>query len=176
MVDVVKISDWLQVVGIFGVIASLVFVGLQMKQTQDIALAGTYNARASQTIDMSSATFSTPQHFAAVAKIYSGQRDQLTAEEYVALEHYSTALLSMYENNHFQYGMGYLPEEHWQKNLKDIDCQMTEPFFSELAEIWPARENFRFVLNASIERGRNTTENCWVSSSKEPWPYFNPVE
>jgi hypothetical protein len=51
MVDVAKINDWLQVVGIFGVIASLVFVGLQMKQTQDIALAGTYNARASQTIE-----------------------------------------------------------------------------------------------------------------------------
>ena len=164
MVDVAKISDWLQV------------VGLQMKQTQDIALAGAYNARASQTVDMSSATFSTPQHFAAMAKIYSGQRDQLTAEEYVALEHYSIALLSIYENNHFQYEMGYLPEEHWQRNLKEIDCQMTEPFFSELAENWWARESFKFVLNASIERGRNTTENCWVSSSKEPWPYFNPVE
>ena len=48
--DIAKINDWLQVLGIFGVIASLIFVGLQMKQTQEIALAETYNARAAQTI------------------------------------------------------------------------------------------------------------------------------
>jgi hypothetical protein len=42
MLDAAKISDWLQVIGMFGVIASLVFVGLQMKQTQEIALSNTY--------------------------------------------------------------------------------------------------------------------------------------
>ena len=35
--DTHKINDWLQIVGMFGVIASLIFVGLQMKQAQDIA-------------------------------------------------------------------------------------------------------------------------------------------
>ena len=35
--DSAKLNDWMQVVGIFALVASLVFVGLQMKQTQDIA-------------------------------------------------------------------------------------------------------------------------------------------
>ena len=39
-----KVHDWLEVVGMFGVIASLVFVGLQMKQTQEIALGEAYQA------------------------------------------------------------------------------------------------------------------------------------
>jgi len=35
--DSAKLNDWMQVVGIFALVASLVFVGLQMKQTQEIA-------------------------------------------------------------------------------------------------------------------------------------------
>ena len=31
-----KLNDWLQVIGIFALVASLIFVGLQMKQTQEI--------------------------------------------------------------------------------------------------------------------------------------------
>ena len=33
-----KLNDWMQVVGIFALVASLVFVGLQMKQAKEIAL------------------------------------------------------------------------------------------------------------------------------------------
>jgi hypothetical protein len=40
-----KINDWLQVVGLFGVIASLVFVGLQMRQDREIALSEAYQDR-----------------------------------------------------------------------------------------------------------------------------------
>lgn len=36
--DSTKLNDWMQVVGIFAVVASLIFLGLQMRQTQDIAL------------------------------------------------------------------------------------------------------------------------------------------
>lgn len=37
-----RIQDWLQIVGMFGVIASLVFVGLEMRQTKDIAISAGY--------------------------------------------------------------------------------------------------------------------------------------
>ena len=42
-----KLNDWLQVIGLFGVIASLVFVGLQMMQDREIALSAIYQERAS---------------------------------------------------------------------------------------------------------------------------------
>ncbi len=45
--DTAKLNDWMQVIGIFAVVASLIFVGLQMKQTQEIALSAAYQARAS---------------------------------------------------------------------------------------------------------------------------------
>jgi hypothetical protein len=34
-----KLNDWMQVVGIFALVGSLIFVGLQMRQDQDIAVA-----------------------------------------------------------------------------------------------------------------------------------------
>lgn len=34
-----KLRDWLEIIGIFAVVVSLVFVGLQMRQTQEIAVA-----------------------------------------------------------------------------------------------------------------------------------------
>jgi hypothetical protein len=34
----VKLDDWMQIPGMFAIVASLIFVGLQMKQSQDIAI------------------------------------------------------------------------------------------------------------------------------------------
>ena len=40
--DSAKLNDWMQVVGIFALVASLLFVGLQMNQSQNIAIVETY--------------------------------------------------------------------------------------------------------------------------------------
>jgi hypothetical protein len=50
--DSAKLSDWLQVIGLFAVVASLIFVGLQMRQTEAIALSEIYQL--STTLEVSS--------------------------------------------------------------------------------------------------------------------------
>ena len=37
--DSAKLNDWMQILGMFAIVASLVFVGLQMKQSHQIALS-----------------------------------------------------------------------------------------------------------------------------------------
>ena len=69
MVDTSKINEWLQVVGMFGVIASLVFVGLQLKQTQQIALSNTYQARNDATVESLVAAMGSPEFLSASAKV-----------------------------------------------------------------------------------------------------------
>ena len=49
--DSSKLNDWMQVVGIFAVVISLLFVGYQLKQSQDIAIAGQNQERQSVAID-----------------------------------------------------------------------------------------------------------------------------
>ena len=39
-----QLNNWMQVAGIFALVASLIFVGLQMQQTHEIALASQYQA------------------------------------------------------------------------------------------------------------------------------------
>ena len=46
-----KLNEWMQVVGIFSVVASLVFVGLQMIQDREIALAGQYQERSAIAVE-----------------------------------------------------------------------------------------------------------------------------
>ena len=48
----VSIDVWIQLLGMVGIIASLIFVGLEMRQTQRIAIAGQQQARASANMDL----------------------------------------------------------------------------------------------------------------------------
>jgi hypothetical protein len=51
--DSAKLSDWMQVIGIFAVVLSLVFVGLQMRQEQEIAIVDTYGSVAETHMSLS---------------------------------------------------------------------------------------------------------------------------
>ncbi|MBT7763962.1 MAG: hypothetical protein HN740_03860, partial [Gammaproteobacteria bacterium] len=46
-----EINDFIQIAGMFGIIGSLIFVGLQMKQTQTIALGEQIQARNQMLLD-----------------------------------------------------------------------------------------------------------------------------
>lgn len=46
-----KLNDWLQVLGMAAVVASLVFVGLQLKQSEEIALAEVYESAAARGVE-----------------------------------------------------------------------------------------------------------------------------
>ncbi len=49
--DTAKLNDWMQIIGIFAVVISLMFVGFQLKQSQDIAIAGQNQERQAVVID-----------------------------------------------------------------------------------------------------------------------------
>ncbi len=52
--DAVKINDWVQIVGIFAVVASLIFVGLQLQQSEDIAYTDLSESTVTRGIELSS--------------------------------------------------------------------------------------------------------------------------
>jgi hypothetical protein len=53
--DSAKLNDWMQVLGMFAIVASLIFVGLQMKQSRDIALGEGAVANAANRIEVNNA-------------------------------------------------------------------------------------------------------------------------
>jgi hypothetical protein len=161
MLNTEKLSDWLQVIGMFGVIASLVFVGFQMKQTHEIALSETYQARAAASIEMNMTVTNSPELLSGMAKIYSNQLESMTSQEAIALEYLSGANVIMYENHHFQYESGFLPEEHWQKNIRDMKCWFELPFFRQQIETWEFRESFTKVLEDIVSESISKPSGCW---------------
>ncbi len=124
--DSAKINDWVQVVGIFALVASLVFVGLQLKQSQDIALSQASQSRTDSTVEMIVSSAENSLFVSAVAKQQGRTGEAQTIEEQVAMGQYALALLFLYENQHFQYDNGFITEERWQA----AKVAMAE-FFSE---------------------------------------------
>ena len=148
--DSAKLNDWMQVVGIFSVVASLIFVGLQMKQTQEIALASAYQERATSSIDRMIASASSPEYTSAKAKMDRGDFDSITPEERVSLDESLAAYVVMVENHHYQYLSGFLPEEHWLRNVTEMRCAFSIPLNRDLIKGWTFRASFQKVLDEII--------------------------
>ena len=118
-----KLNEWLQVVGLFGVIASLIFVGLQMKQDREIALSTATQARTETTIQNILGMASNPILATALDKIELGESELLKLSERRALTLSGRATLYNLENSHFQFANGFISEEKWvasRESLKDV--------------------------------------------------------
>ena len=157
-----KLNDWLQIIGLFGVIGSLFFVGLQLKQSQDIAVSETYQNRTTMANDLNSASISSPEFLSAVSKVYLNKIDELTMPEAVALEYYIGSILLLIENNHLQFEAGYLTQEHWQANLDELTCMFSVPLSRQIAHAWDFRESFRTVMSDVVRELPDDAPNRWA--------------
>jgi glutathione S-transferase len=108
--DAAKLNDWMQVVGIFAVVASLIFVGLQMKQTQEIAVASQFQARSTEFQALSRTGVEANWTYPPLRPFIS---EQFSAADI------SAAVWSWagFDNHHFQYQSGFLSEEAWNAQL-----------------------------------------------------------
>jgi hypothetical protein len=135
--DSAKLNDWMQVIGIFALVASLIFVGYQLKQDREIAMAATYQERTSATTAVLSAYAGNPAALSALIKTtttfepgspspYLAQQLGLDVERNLTpLEAYAGVFLTLsiwqlWDNSHFQYSQGFLPEDHWSRIRDDI--------------------------------------------------------
>lgn len=145
-----KYNDWLQIIGLFGVIASLIFVGLQLKLDREFALSTATQTRTETTIQNIMGSASNPILASAIDKIESGELESLLPSERRTLRLMSTTALFNLENVHFQYQNGFVPEERWvgsRQTLKDI---LRTPYLSRASyERNPGawRASFQEVVN-----------------------------
>ena len=102
----------MQVIGIFALVASLVFVGLQMRQEQKIALADQYQSRAEAAQNM---YMSMQESGISLANIGGDAAiSGLTPAELVAVDNLSRWAWTQYDNHFYQYKAGFLDDESWQ--------------------------------------------------------------
>lgn len=153
-----KLNDWLRILGMAGIIASLVFVGLQLKQSQDIAIANQYQARLDSGIAAKGNLLQSAALMEVAKKIRSGE--QLDQFDITVLDLSVSQLYGIWESNHFQYVSGFISEEHWQGVLREMNKSLGD---FHMAEYWERnrhsyRMSFAEIIDTMIESKRNSIE------------------
>jgi hypothetical protein len=64
-----RVRNWLEIIAVFGVISSLIFVGLELRQSQKIALSAAYQARADSSMNLRMAALQSETLRSASAKL-----------------------------------------------------------------------------------------------------------
>ena len=137
MLSISKFNDFIQIIGVIGLIASLIFVGLELRQSQKIALAKTQQERNNsirQQIMNSTIAGIDWQSTSIESKIHY----EFTMKEIARRNSYHEAWF-LYENDFFQYSQGLITDEVWQAKLRAFEywynlCEMRDLF--EMRSQW----------------------------------------
>ena len=150
-----KVNDWVQILGIVGIIGSLVFVGLQLNQSQEIAIASQYQARLDSIIAVKGNLLQSDSLIHVIRKVENGE--PLGEMDIFVLDLAVGQAFDLWETNHFQYVSGYVSEEHWQGVLREIDMSLGKLY---VPEFWASnrlsyRESFAEIIDSRFEAQRN---------------------
>jgi hypothetical protein len=149
--------DWLQIVGLFGVIASLLFVGLQMKQDREIALSAIYQERTSAAVEYYIGIATNDATRDTMTKFAEGDVD-LTPSEAATLGIVLQAGKQLLDNSHYQFKNGYLDEEHWYQIRQIIAGMLQHPVGRRVILDPAARPSFLKAVQKIDEELGGTTE------------------
>jgi hypothetical protein len=112
-----KVADWKDVaelVGIAAIVASLLFVALQLKQSHEIALATQFQARAEATQNL---------HLTAIEADWlpvRPRRNRISNDMSARDINVFLWLWIQYDNHYYQYQAGFLDESSWQAQFQNV--------------------------------------------------------
>ena len=136
MSNKLDINAVVQLLGMLGIIISLIFVGLEMRQSQRIAIAGQYQARAAMNAASIQAAIEAGIDFSAQSGL---SQSNLTPEEQVQQRNFTNLAYTRIENDYYQYQQGLIDEETWEKKLFSIRSWYNN---CDLREVWERRSQF----------------------------------
>lgn len=122
----------MQVVGIFALVASLVFVGLQMQQAQNIAVGAQYQERTAATIESISARSQidvlSVQVGTNISERYAAYDSiERTPAQLGALFFAMRLSLTSMDNVHFQWESGFMNDDSWNAYRAQLRFAMSNP-------------------------------------------------
>jgi len=140
-VKALKLNDWLQVIGMAAIVASLIFVGLQLKLSQEIAIAAQYQARSDSLREQFSAFLESEAGMRVIGTDLLGD---MLASDSVPVEVKTWASeqpveelafraigayvsLKSYDNLYFQYQSGFLSDEAWTAMRAQLRDGLQDP-------------------------------------------------
>mgnify|MGYP001813140891 CR=1 FL=1 len=137
-------KDIAELIGISAIVASLVFVGLEMRQSQEIAVAAQYHERASLAVDWLHEQHETGDPMVWAGVCSPGVSASATTEKIERAGHGCLNLISfmtIQDNHLYQYQLGFLDEESWQARRETLKRFLGNPITAAL--VLDERVNFR---------------------------------
>jgi hypothetical protein len=130
--------DLTEMVGILSIVGSLIFVGLQLNQSQEIAIAGQYQERASTAVEYYASLMHDPQTLrekaAEIAAIVNAGSASPTLQTLVESKSADSVGMWFYrhrvffvmlDNFHYQYRSGFMAEESWTAFRRELRVQLS---------------------------------------------------
>ena len=114
------VQDLVQLLGMIGIIGSLIFVGLQMQQTQRIAIAGQVQARAEMGVNRILSGLEGNLDAIRLFNYANFDYEELNEEEKLIARNMHNWIGVMVENNFTQYQMGLFADDYWEQQERRI--------------------------------------------------------
>jgi len=139
-VESAKLNDWMQVIGIFAVVASLIFVGLQMRQEQEIAKATLYQMRSDSARELGMVVLENPELREVLFRTMTNGAQGLSPNDMMLIDFNCQTIFGHFENSHHLFQLGFLSAEQWTTDRKQI-----AQLLSELCKLsWTDRQRLTF--------------------------------
>ena len=147
----VSLDTWIQLLGMVGLLGGLIFVGLELRQTQRIALAEMEQRRSEQTTNRALAFLE--GEVETWAKVQGVPLSELSPKERMVREMHWSWAAQMQQNTLFQYQEGFISESQWDVIAERIlvswnNCQNREFY------------NFRFLETAFTDYLETLPDEC----------------
>ena len=111
----VSLDVWIQLIGLLSVLGGLVFVGLQMRQSQTIALAAQQQARMQVFVE----AFSTLSERNTDLTEYLA--NGVAPENELSLKNFMNQRWMTYKNDYLQYRLGFMDEDMWHAKFNSME-------------------------------------------------------
>jgi len=132
-----SLKDMVEIAGITAVVVSLIFVGLELRQSQKIAVASQYQSRIGFNLDFFDSL--DEQDFLDLgdrtkrrvneSSVSAELKRELLQMDTASLGRAAVAarkILYIFDNNHYQYRAGFLDEESWRATRRRTKIVLTE--------------------------------------------------
>ncbi len=144
----IDINALIQLLGMIGVIGSLIFVGLEMRQSQRIALVNQMQQRSySASATINSSTEANLDWYSHQFKVEYA--DEFSTED-KAVRNILNVNWFIYEADYFQYTQGLMTEEVWQAKLRGMATNLkrcdNQEIYQKRVEL--VEEGFKKILES----------------------------
>ncbi len=144
----IDINALIQLLGMIGVIGSLIFVGLEMRQSQRIALVNQMQQRSySASATINSSTEANLDWYSHQFKV---EYDDEFSTEDKAVRNILNVNWFIYEADYFQYTQGLMTEEVWQAKLRGMATNLkrcdNQEIYQKRVEL--VEEGFKKILES----------------------------